>query len=102
MGLGETDLQKYLPNATQCDHWQAIEESHNAKGQNVVFEIDDIYGIILLLAIGLSGALLLATVEYIFFKKKADSDGTSSTEQHSHHFNQNESITTAIDVIIEL
>lgn len=83
MGLDETYLQKYLTNATQCDNWHAIRESHNAKERNVVFKIEDIYGIILLLAIGHSGALLVATVEYIFFKKKADSDGTSSMEQHS-------------------
>ena len=69
-----------------------------------MFKIEDIYGIILLLAIGLSGALLVETVEYIFKNtvKKTDSDGTSSMEHHSNHFNQNESVTTAIDVITEL
>ena len=96
MGLGEKDLLKYLPNATQCDNWHAIRESHNTKGQNVVFKIEDIYGIVLLLAIGLSGAFLVATVEYIFLKKKADSDGTSSVEQL-----KSKSITTPIDVIIQ-
>ena len=43
--------------------------NHNPKGQNFVIKIQDIYGIMLLLAIGLSGALLVATVEYIFLNK---------------------------------
>ena len=100
LGLDETGLQKYLPNATQCYHWNAIQESHSAKDENVVFKIEDIYGIILLLVIGLCGAILVAMVEYIFFKntvKKADPDGTSSMEQHSRNFNQNYLITTTIE-----
>ena len=75
MGLIEKDILKYVPNATQCLTWDAVQESHDAKRHKIVFALDNIYGMLILLAIGLGGALLVSMIEYIHFEtcgKKED------------------------------
>ena len=68
MGLIEKGLLKYVPNATQCLTWGAVQESHNAKRHKIVFALDNIFGMLILLAIGLGAALLVSMTEYIRFK----------------------------------
>ena len=68
MGLIQNEITKNLPNATQCLTWSLVQASHMKKGQNVVYRIEHIYGMIILLAIGLSAAMLVLFGELTFYK----------------------------------
>ena len=68
MGLIENEIMKKVPNATQCLTWSLVQASHMKKGQNVVYKIEHIYGMIILLAIGLSAAMLVLFGELTFYK----------------------------------
>ena len=68
MGLIQNEITKNLPNATHCLTWSRVQESHMKKGQNVVYKIEHIYGMIILLAIGLGAAMLILFGELIFYK----------------------------------
>ena len=57
MGLIEGLIEQTLENRTKCSTWSDIYESHMQKGDNVVLQLDDICGLIILLSIGLSLAL---------------------------------------------
>ena len=58
MGLIEGLIEQTLENRTKCSSWSDIYESHMQKGDNVVLQLDDICGLIILLSIGLSFALV--------------------------------------------
>ena len=64
MGLIQNEIQKNLPNATHCLTWSAVQASHTRKGQDVVFKLEDIYGTLILLALGFSGAILILISEF--------------------------------------
>ena len=67
MGISfERELSFHLPNATKCLTWQDVKLTHTTKDQQVVAKLDDIYGMIILLASGLGGAVLLIMVELVF------------------------------------
>ena len=68
MGLIQNEIEKKVPNATHCLTWSRVQESHMKKGQNVVYKIEHIHGMIILLAIGLGAALLVLFGELIFYK----------------------------------
>ena len=62
----ERELSYHLPNATKCLTWQDVKQTHAAKDQRVVVKLDDIYGMVILLALGLSSAVMLVLVELVF------------------------------------
>ena len=61
-------VYRYVPNATQCATRADVEESHFEGDQQVVYKIDNIYGMITLLSIGLGGATFVAMAELIVYK----------------------------------
>ena len=63
MGLIQSEIQKNVPNATHCLTWSAVQASHTRKGQDVVFKLEDIYGTLILLAMGLGGSILILISE---------------------------------------
>ena len=63
MGLVHGIFDKAVSNASMCRTWQDIEASHMTSGQVVVLKLDDLYGILCLLAIGLSGSLMIMFAE---------------------------------------
>ena len=67
---------KAVHNATKCGTWQDIEASHiKAAGRSeVVVRLDDTYGILSLLAIGLSGAVTILLVEALVRSLGGDQD----------------------------
>ena len=67
-GLIEAQFQKYVPHATECLSHADVEQSHLGKDQTVVFKINNIHGMIILLAIGLGGATFIAVAELIIYK----------------------------------
>ena len=68
IGLIENVIQRFTPNATQCLTWSAVQASHTKKGQDVVFKLEDIYGMLILLALGLCGAILTLISEIAIHK----------------------------------
>ena len=53
----------YQPNSTKCMEWRNVKVSHENDTPQVVVSFDDILGMILLLSIGLSGAVIALYVE---------------------------------------
>ena len=62
-GLIAKKLKEHLPNATQCVSHADVQRSHFGKGQKVVFKIGTIYGMIILLSIGLGVATFTVIAE---------------------------------------
>ena len=67
-GLIAEKMKEHLPNATQCVSHADVQRSHFGKGQLVVFRMDNIYGMLILLAIGLGVAAIIVMVEMIVHK----------------------------------
>ena len=61
----ESELDNQLPNATKCLTWHDVKQSHMTKDQNVVVKLDDIYGMIILLTVGLGGSVMIMIVELL-------------------------------------
>ena len=62
-----SDMQFYnhIPNSTKCLTWEDVEASHTKEGHEVIVNLDDTYGSIILLASGLGGALVILTIELL-------------------------------------
>ena len=74
-GLFDARFKTYIPHATMCLTHADVQQSHFGKDQRVVFKMDNIYGMIIMLAIGLGGATVIAVAELIVYKactKKED------------------------------
>ena len=53
--------------------WQDVKASHETDNPEVVIRMDDIYGMMILLATGLGGALVILTLELLM---KAQKEGS--------------------------
>ena len=82
MGLIQNEIIKNLPNATQCLTRSGVQESHMKKDKNVVYKIEDVYGMMLLLAIGLGAAMLVLFGE-LAFNKVMHQRKNCTTELHA-------------------
>ena len=60
----------FIPNSTNCMTWQDVKASHETDSPEVVINIDDIYGMVILLAMGLSGAMVALTLELLIKAQK--------------------------------
>lgn len=61
-------VNQIMPNASKCLTRSAVESTFISQYQKRVLEIVDIYGMFLVLTIGLGGALLIFMAEYTRFK----------------------------------
>ena len=68
MGLIDFSYYNHMPNATKCNTINDIYQSH--VDDLVILEVDDIYGMLILLSLGIGGALLLLSFEMVFKVKK--------------------------------
>ena len=62
-----------MPNSTKCMTWQDVKASHETDNPEVVIRIDDIYGMMILLATGLGGAMVVLTLERLMKARKQHS-----------------------------
>ena len=70
MGFFDDKVQKYTPNASRCLTKSAIRETNKEKhGQKRVLRLTDIYGMLLILSLGLAGALLAFLAEQFAHKR---------------------------------
>ena len=63
MGVIEMSYYSNIPNATKCKSTYDIYESHIEKDHTVEVELDDIYGMLALLGLGMVGALITFMAE---------------------------------------
>ena len=63
-------VHNYIPNSTKCMTLKNVKASHETDSPEVVIRIDDIYGMVILLAMGLGGALVVLTLELLMKAQK--------------------------------
>ena len=61
----QNEMKRKLPNSTKCSTWNEVEQSHTMEDPRVVVQLEDIYGMMILLAVGLSGAVVVLTMELL-------------------------------------
>ena len=62
----EKNIELYIPNATKCWTWQDVLKSHVNNDDMMVIEPDHVFGLIILLLVGLCGAMTILTGERLF------------------------------------
>ena len=65
LGSMEILLKYHIPNATKCLTWKAVKNTHLAQQENDVMKLKDTYGLLIFLALGLSGAMMFIFIEYV-------------------------------------
>ena len=63
MGLIEYNLNRAVPNSTMCNTWTDIQASHKPENSTLAVKFEDVYGVVVLLAIGFGSASLFVVVE---------------------------------------
>ena len=63
MGVINKSFYDHLPNATKCKTINDVYISHREKDHLVKVEVNDIYGMLVLLGLGVSGALVTFIAE---------------------------------------
>ena len=62
----EKNIELYIPNATKCWTWQDVKKSHVINDDMMVIEPDHVFGLMILLLVGLCGAMTILTGERLF------------------------------------
>ena len=71
MGIAHDDRLKYfIPNATKCNSIDDVYKSHARKKGTVIMEVNDIYGLLALLGLGICLALIPFIAEMILLVSK--------------------------------
>ena len=60
--MGVLNVGSALPNNTKCSTWKDVKQSHTSKRLEKLL-LQDVYGTLILLAIGLSGAAMALAAE---------------------------------------
>lgn len=71
---GESQLKRVSPNMTKCLTWNKVRKSQMEQDQNVVITFEDISGLLLVLAVGLIGAMIFILVELAVKAFKENND----------------------------
>ena len=61
----ESQIQRVYPNMTKCLTWNDVKKSHMTQDQNVVITFEDISGLLLVLAVGLMGAMIFISMGFV-------------------------------------
>ena len=67
-GMIDEEFKKRIPYTAKCLTHADVQKSHIGKDNKVVFKLENIYGMIILLALGLGGGVLTLIAE-IFINK---------------------------------
>ena len=67
MGLefSQDGIEDYIPNATKCLTWKDVKASHETD-TSLVITLENIYGLLILLALGLGGAVVALLLECLW------------------------------------
>ena len=70
-------MDAVIPNVTKCLTWHDVKASHLAEGNQVVITLDKIYGMMIILVVGLIGATYImiaeCLVQQLWFKNASQS-----------------------------
>ena len=58
------------PHSTKCMTWQDVKASHETDNPEVIIRLDDIFGMVIFLAIGLGGAVVVLILEIVMKARK--------------------------------
>ena len=72
MGLIQMSYYNHLPNATKCNTIGNVYKSHTEKNHTVTVEVNDIYGMLVLLGLGVGGALITFIAEIVMLVSGKD------------------------------
>ena len=70
MGLIDGLFKQAVPNSTKCATWQDIKASHMIKDPKIVLQLEDLFGMMTLLFIGVSSAVLAFIAERVISRKR--------------------------------
>ena len=70
MGLINRSYYHHLPNATKCKTINDVYKSHTEKNHIVIVEVNDIYGMLVLLGLGVGGAMVIFITEMIMLVRE--------------------------------
>ena len=62
IGLIDSNIQQFMPFISKCSSWSNIQASHNTDNR-VELDLEDFYGILSLLGIGLVGGAVVTVLE---------------------------------------
>ena len=65
MGMIDAGYNNYMPNATECTTFNDIKKSHLGKNKTIIIETNDIYGMLILLGLGIVTAAIIFIAETI-------------------------------------
>ena len=84
MGLIDKQIQNRVPNASNCLTLSAVQASHIKRDKNVVYTMEDVYGIIIPLGVGVLCGFTILIIECILIKvlKGSKVDNLSSGTPH--------------------
>ena len=68
MGFINKQIQNSVPNASNCLTSSAVQESHIKRDKNVVYMMEDVYGMIILLGVGIVGGITILIIECFSIK----------------------------------
>ena len=77
------NINKLMPNATECATNADVQRSHMAQDMKVVLKLENIYGMIVLLGLGLVGGAITFMVEIVIKKwelNRQNAKGKSARE----------------------
>ena len=60
-------IANYVPNATRCMRWEQVKASHSANN-DLVIRIEQIFGMLLLLSLGIAAGFTTFIAESLIFK----------------------------------
>ena len=69
MGLikGLIEQNRAFHNTSKCQRWNDVYTSHLVEGENIVLNFDHIFGMVILLSIGLGSALVIFFLENLTY-----------------------------------
>ena len=70
IGLIHRSYYNHLPNATECKTITDVYKSQTEKNHIVIVEVNDIYGMLVLLGLGVGGALLTFIAEMFLMVRR--------------------------------
>ena len=75
----------YLPNSTNCMTWPEVKASHETDSPTVIIKIENIYGMLILLAVGLGGSFIVFILE-LFMRALKEWQGRKNEENGNYIF----------------
>ena len=69
MGLiqGLIEQNRAFHNASKCNTWNDVYASHLVEGENIVLNFGHIFGLVILLSIGLGASLVIFILEILYW-----------------------------------